>query len=604
MSNGIPREVLLLIFGELTNRNDLIECSLVNNEWYIAAANLLWDEVECCFEDWLNLSNVLFASSKSTIRSTRSISQRKISLNPGTRDTTAAVSQIHESAQTQLHLPFGKISRSQQRSSTSIIDYRTLIHGFHLYALHPVFTTVTKFPNFSLILPTLSNLTSLQVDTPCLSDDDLWVLSKKCTLLTSISLVSTANESGRITDNGLHAIFQNSKQLRRFYLLMRRKIFITGQSVLKMVECNKHMESFGLLFSLHDQNSWKINAGVDDEFDVSTYDDQFVERLTKSLETFVTNSPALKQIALDLPFPFDNVLSVCENVKLSHLEVGGSVKLNSAMRVVSANRENLKSFKKSELFQSDAALQMFLRPLLYKQFPGEIASAHNPTLTSLVILRTASPLHVMEIAQMCFGLVELRVSITNRSAIYQLNGVDDLICNVFKNCRKLEIAQLPIDGNDSFSEQMSCQGLKELIIDGGLHVSDVGIQMVMRSCDILEHVSFGAAYLSDDWLQSFFEKYSHTLRTIKLPVVNVDLSELYGSLKVSKTTVEHLARSCKQLRVLEKVPMEVACDSKMLDWVKEWKDLRCLQIIRGFTMNRSIVDSIKTIRKNCSVIIC
>ncbi|KAJ3090853.1 hypothetical protein HK102_002454 [Quaeritorhiza haematococci] len=251
----VPVEILNAVFSHVSDKHDLLSCCVVSKFWYQAAVVFLWNRVACYTDDWDTLRALLSSSSSSQngrlngqkpggghqqSNSLAALSERlrhpsPPRLNPNSNTTTngqsggfvTGGSGTVDRPKTTVSLSLSVQRSKSQQSQRTPPDSRSsgkLDRRHHIQHLRLITSSLPwgigdlRPAGIRRILQGCPRLVSLELDCPAVNDDDLWVISKACPNLASLSLVSSAQEHARITDEGLEAIAANCGKLRHLRL--------------------------------------------------------------------------------------------------------------------------------------------------------------------------------------------------------------------------------------------------------------------------------------------------------------------------------------------------------------------------------------------------
>ncbi|KAJ3401953.1 hypothetical protein HDV05_008824, partial [Chytridiales sp. JEL 0842] len=316
---SLPADVLNLILESLTDPLDRLSFARVSKLYFESAVRFLWRRKCVPADEWDRMKD--FFNRPRTLYRDYRIYFQHLQLTPAS-NTSSHLPEAHASSP---HYP---------------TDPR--LHG------------LTKF------IKNCPNLTTFASDLPTLNDDDMWILTKSCPLLHTLSICTSANPLGQITDEGIRALTSHCRDLKhlRIKAMGDRGVLMLGHRAFESVAkgfggglITFALERVGrrggddgggadLMMLLQQRHQGRTNhtgtTGVNSE---SEYD-----KLSSSLRLVISSHSKLKRLSLDWPLAMTEALEEAHASlrDLHTLRVGNFPSMDTIALVVRSN-PNLKS---------------------------------------------------------------------------------------------------------------------------------------------------------------------------------------------------------------------------------------------------------------------
>ncbi|KAJ3275542.1 hypothetical protein HK104_003891 [Borealophlyctis nickersoniae] len=408
---------------------------------------------------------------------------------------------------------------------------------------------------FRKMLQACKRLTALDIDFPALNDDDLWMISSSCEQLRALSVVSGADDTGRVTDEGIAAVAKNCERLRHFRIRVvryqhERVDRITDRGFRAVADaCRGKLLTFALEWmvdyarpvvgSLFGQGGL---GAVEDAAEVE-------RRLGEALRDIVEGNPGLVTLAFEWPVGAESILSAAAEslTFLKTLRVGYIRNLELVAPVIAANR-HLKSLRIAGVNNSIDPARL-LGPL---RVPNPPPLPDSPHLDTLELLDVESMRDTLRLITSMPYLTRLRVLPSRRAAaLYHDVPTDEVVVDVAKSCHRLRFFEVPVRSDHPVLHlAANCPDLEEIDLVEGREVTDYAIILLAKRCTRLKTVYLGsAALLTDRSVVTLAREAGEGLQRVVLP---------FGNPHLTGATLAALAEHCPNLEVLENLPATVS----------------------------------------------
>ncbi|KAI8814992.1 hypothetical protein BJ742DRAFT_781854 [Cladochytrium replicatum] len=484
------------------------------------------------------------------------------------------------------------------RRTKSLIDYRSLVLKLRLIASSSGWASGTlRLLGLRKILPHCTRLTVLELDCPALNDDDLWVVSKSCSNLKSISLVSAPFESGMITDEGLIAIATYCTFLQHIKLKAQHDSGFTDRGISKLTEVyggrlltfaiewiGLYSSTRGMLVSgLTSENtspvtglavsgeSVPLTPGLSDR---ATMEKRFGDALIE----LIAANPQLELFSLDWPVSLEPILkAAAEHLHcLRRLRIGNAYVPDTIAAVIESNPklESLSLFELNTTSDPSVVLEPLLRrqgvsaPTLTTDIvdtnafssaslsvstapsvlpPTEDLPPNTVVLTELELDGVGFMRTLLPIVSRFTSLTHLKLTAFRRVASLHNSGTDESLSHLIRACPNLVLLHVPIVGDLPIQQlASSCPNLRDLDIVDGHDLTDYAFLLLARRCTGLSTLYLGSAtHLTDNAIVILARSSATNMKKITLPYMNRN---------ITTRSIEALAEHCPRLEGLANVP--------------------------------------------------
>jgi hypothetical protein len=439
-----------------------------------------------------------------------------------------------------------KFQKRFSRTRLLYSDYRSLIKTLHIisHSLQPIRL------GFKLFLQGCSQLGELVLESPSLSNDDLFVLTTYCKNVTKLSVVVRTE----ITDDGLIAI-SHAKKLRHLMLKYLKNNVITEKGLLAIAGgFDGELRTFGLEYQDFREDLMETTfpefavadtmpmrsfaaAAVPDRPQEHYIDPQEQKkRLIDALCTIVRSHPHLERIALDWPVEDSLVLhEISRNVtNLVTFKVGNSSSMNELQQILRVN-EKLERLTLYEINLMGLDIKEVLEPL-----------RSSGTLRHLELHGVCQFVSIVEMIPSFCQLETLVFAPTTRLAT--MNPLTTISMDtIAQSCRNLRRVELPIHDNQSLiSFATYCPLITVLGIQDGRAVDAHGLTIMATRLQ-LEYLHLGHSNVNEVAIQGIVKYQGPSLQHLVLPTP----SRLTGPQFMA------IAENCTHLRSLCNIGCEI-----------------------------------------------
>jgi hypothetical protein len=431
--------------------------------------------------------------------------------------------------------------------------YLRMIKSFQLVSDHETWITgASKIGNFQVFLKGCSNLTNLQLDTPCLNDDNIWILTAGCKFLQKLKITSNSSYGyGKLTDAGIETLAMHAKSLTELYIscVSNFDLSLSDRGIHSIAQgFGGRLQGFGLevkeITAANKLVDFERNFGNHDDFNPShsiKTDHALIKNgFTLQVCKLIQSHSSLRIFKLDWPCDMETVLECLGNSsrKLDCLKIGNCRDSAELKNLISKNPQ-LKSLSLYEINASEPPTNLLL-PL----------SNRDTKLEKLELLGACKLTSILPSLPSFTRLRCLVFSPTTRLASVRNSSPSNLV-EIASSCPLLEKIVLPIfDDETLISFATNCPRISFLSIQDGRNITNRGIE-AMSSVLRLSHLCLGDTSLSEPGVRALVAGQKQTLTVLELP-------------SAFETTHQNFLLICEQLHNLKKlynISSEFSCET-------------------------------------------
>ncbi|KAJ3194477.1 hypothetical protein HK101_002636 [Irineochytrium annulatum] len=517
MKATIPAEILDQVFAFIPVP-DLVAVAVVSKAFFHSAAPLIWHRRILWTDEW-DHTRSLFSKPRSLHRDYRAYIKEMQILTTARRSFGhASAERPHTHASHPTSAALGGMPGTLTGSSAAI-PYTPLSNH-----------TEPRLPGLRRFLQGCSALTALNCDTPCLGDEDLWVVLKACgATLAALSFVCGAEQQGRVTDEGLLAVGAHCSRLRH----VRFRAAGGGAPPFSERGLGAIARAGGgqlMTFALewlgptrsavsgpngtaggHGGSVGGAGGGGSEEGML----DSAVRRFADALAALIEANTGLKTLSLDWPVGVAEALAgAARSLKgLESLRVGNYKDVAAISAVVAANPTivsvhlfDLPNRDVSALFDLPGMVQLHAPP---PSPPASASSSEHPDSSVAAVTSPSSIFHTLRELHLD-GVGQLRdiftlvLRFTNLTRLKLLPsrlvasvahmGTDDVARDVIQGLPHLRSLEMPVATNAPILALASrCPDLEELDVIDGSQISDAALIVLVKGCPRIRSLHLGSA---------------------------------------------------------------------------------------------------------------
>ncbi|TPX31794.1 hypothetical protein SmJEL517_g04985 [Synchytrium microbalum] len=502
-ASTLPTELLLAIFQHLPadaplgSRNrvttsTLLSASLVCKRWFGPATSALWARVSTMADDWES-----------------------------------------------------KVKPLVSRVNRLLKDYRKDIRSLEVRATSTAWATgELKLGAIRRALGGCLALRRIEIDVPCLKDDDLWALGASCPVLDYISIVSGTSDSSRITDFGMEGLAAACTRLRHFKFRARGP-GVSDRGLSRLAEAFKgRLVTFSLQWDGNNQATHFPTA----EPTPTTGD---------SLSFIIEANPSLVYLSLDWPWGVERALTVVASkcCRLKQFRIGNARQSDTLMAILAANPSlnELGFFEPANITNATTLLSPLWGGDGSVDTEWIEGAMMNTTLTELDLDGVAFIRLLLPALTRLRGLEVLKMSPSRRSAFLNFSTTDEVVARAVRSLgSSLTVIRTPVHGDmpiNSIAE--SCPNLIELDLIDAREMTDKSIILLSKRCPLISRLYLGAAVHLTDASLTILARSLPNLTRLALP---------FGNCNMTARTLTAVAESCPLVESLSNVPWSLGTE--------------------------------------------